>query len=291
MNYKNVFNMLGNIFLLEGIFILLPLFVSILYGEANMVRVFIITIAIVGVAGSILKVMFRKRHNGFCAREGFTLVVLAWLVMSLFGAIPFYMSGEYGSFTDAFFETVSGFTTTGASVNNNVEALSKGLMLWRSFTHWLGGMGVLVFVLALMPGVKGKGDSLHVLRAESPGPSIEKMTPKLHHHAALLYIMYMTLTVICIIFLMFGGMNLFDAACIGFGTAGTGGFGIRNDSLASYSPYIQNVVAVFMLIFGINFNLYFLLLIRKVKAASLDEALRGYLGVILSAAIMIFINI
>jgi trk system potassium uptake protein TrkH len=205
--------------------------------------------------------------------------------------MPFWLSGGIPSYVDAFFETVSGFTTTGASVLAEVEARPRALLLWRSFSHWIGGMGILVFMLAIQPAARGKGESLHVLRAESPGPTIEKITPKIRHHAAILYAIYVVLTVLCFLFLLVGGMPLFDSACISFGTTATGGFGIRADSMASYGTYCQTVVTVFMLLSGVNFNIYFFLLLKRFKDAALDEELRAYLGVILASAALIAVNV
>jgi trk system potassium uptake protein TrkH len=206
------------------------------------------------------------------------------------GSLPFYFSREIPSYVDAFFEIVSGFTTTGASIVPSVEDLSHGILYWRSFSHWLGGMGVLVFLLAFT-GEKGKGFTMHLLRAESPGPNVGKLVPKMRKTAAILYIIYIVLTFINIIFLLIGGMSLFEAVCTAFGTAGTGGFGIKNDSLASYSPYIQNITTVFMILFGVNFSCYYLLLLKQFKSVFKDEELRLYFGIILVSIILIVLNL
>jgi trk system potassium uptake protein TrkH len=212
--------------------------------------------------------------------------------MSLLGCLPFCISGEIPCYVDALFEMVSGFTTTGASVVPNVEGLSKGILYWRSFSHWLGGMGVLVFLLAVAPGDgQGKGFTMHLLRAESPGPNVGKLVPKMRKTAAILYAIYIALTILNVIFLLFGGMSLFESLCTAFGTAGTGGFGIRNDSLASHSPYIQYVTAVFMFLFGINFGCYYLLLLRQFRGVFKDEELRVYIGVVIAAIVIIVLNI
>ena len=204
--------------------------------------------------------------------------------------LPFWFSREIPRYIDAFFEIVSGFTTTGSSILPNVEALSKSILYWRSFSHWLGGMGVLVFLLAFTGG-KGQGFTMHLLRAESPGPNVGKLVPKMRQTASILYIIYIALTVIDLIFLLLGDMPLFDAVCTAFGTAGTGGFGVKNDSMASYSPYLQNVTTVFMALFGINFSCYYLLLLRQWKSVFRDEELRLYIGIILASVLLITLNI
>ncbi len=219
-------------------------------------------------------------------------VGVSWIVMSLLGSLPFYISREIPSYLDALFETVSGFTTTGASILPEVEILSKGILYWRSFTHWLGGMGVLVFVLAVGAfGESSKGFTMHLLRAESPGPQVGKLVPKMKKTAEILYLIYMMLTIVNIIFLLAGGMPLFDSVCTAFGTAGTGGFGIKNDSIASYSPYIQNVCTVFMLLFGVNFSCYYMLLLRQFYSVFKDEELRLYLGIVLGSIVLITLNV
>ena len=217
---------------------------------------------------------------------------LSWIAMSLLGCLPFWLSGEIPHFMDAFFEIVSGFTTTGSSILSDVESLSKGLLYWRSFSHWLGGMGVLVFLLAIIPASgSDKGFTMHLLRAESPGPDVGKLVPKMRQTAMILYLIYITLTILNIVFLLIGGMSLFESVCTAFGTAGTGGFGIKNDSIASYSPYIQNVCTVFMLLFGINFSCYYLLLLRQIGGIFKDEELRLYIGIAVITAALIALNI
>jgi trk system potassium uptake protein TrkH len=212
--------------------------------------------------------------------------------MSLLGCLPFFFSGEIPNFMDALFETVSGFTTTGASILSNVEGMSKGNLYWRSFTHWLGGMGVLVFLLAVTSDdERSKGFTMHILRAESPGPKVAKLVPKMKQTAEILYLLYILLTILNVIFLLLGRIPVFDAICTAFGTAGTGGFGIKNDSIAGYSPYIQNVCTVFMLLFGVNFSCYYMLLLRQVKSVFKDEELRMYLGVVLGSTALIVFNL
>lgn len=234
----------------------------------------------------------RGRKTSFHAKEGMVCVGLSWMVLGLFGALPFFLSGAIPHYVDAVFEIVSGFTTTGASILPEVESLPMGLLYWRSFSHWLGGMGVLVFLLAVSSGnERSKGFTMHILRAESPGPMVGKLVPRMKQTAEILYILYMILTVLNIIFLLIGGMPLFDSVCTAFGTAGTGGFGIKNDSIAGYSPYLQNVCTVFMLLFGVNFSCYYLLLLRQVKSVFKDEELRMYLGIVFGSVALIVWNL
>ena len=277
MNRNMVFYIIGNIVKIEALLMLLPMFVSLYYGESA-VYAFAITIMIAMVFGFALTLIFKPKNTVIFAKEGFLVVALAWVILSLVGALPFFISREIPNFIDAVFETVSGFTTTGASILPNVEAMSKGLLLWRSFTHWVGGMGVLVFVMAVMPKVTDR--SIHIIRAEVPGPIVGKLVPKARNTAVILYLIYVAITVIEIIFLLFGGMPLFDSVVHAFGTAGTGGFGIKADSVAGYSSYLQWVIAVFMLIFGINFNLYYLIILKKVKEALSSVELWIYLAII-----------
>ena len=230
----------------------------------------------------------KRKSKVFHAKEGAVTVALSWLVLSIAGALPFIISGSIPHPIDAIFETVSGFTTTGASILNNVEALSHCMLIWRSFTHWIGGMGVLVFILCLLPLTGGY--HMNLMKAESPGPSVSKLVPKVQSTAKILYTIYIILTIVEIIFLLIGKMPLFDTLCLSFGTAGTGGFGIKNDSIASYSTYNQVVITVFMILFGINFNAYYLLLTKKVMQAAKNEEVRYYLGIIGLAIVAIAIN-
>ena len=225
----------------------------------------------------------------FYTREGFVTVALCWIMMSILGALPFLISGEIKGVIDALFETVSGFTTTGASILSDVESMSRCILFWRSFTHWIGGMGVLVFVLAVLPF--GGGNDIHLMRAESPGPSVGKFVPKVRSTAMILYGIYIVITIVEVLFLLAGKMPLFEALCSTFGTAGTGGFGVKNDSFSSYSPYLQYVVTVFMILVGINFNVYFLLLIRKFAQAFKFEEIKYYLGIILVAVLIVTLDI
>ena len=292
MNYKMMGRFIAQILFLEGAFLLPALGISLYLGESMAVRGFLITLLLIALLSFTLSLLCRGAPSAFHATEGMVCVALSWIVLSLVGCLPFYLSREIPKFIDCFFEIVSGFTTTGASILPDVEALSKGLLYWRSFSHWVGGMGVLVFLLAVAPSEeKGKGFTMHLMRAESPGPSVGKLVPKMRKTAAILYIIYIALTALDILFLLAGGMPLFDALCTAFGTAGTGGFGIRNSSLADYSPYIQNVTTVFMFLFGVNFSCYYLLLLRQFKSVFRDEELRTYFLIVLAATALIVWNI
>jgi len=291
MNHKMIGRFLAQILAIEAVFMIPAMGISIGYGEWNTVMAFAVTMAVILGATGALYLLCRKAPKALSAREGMVCVGISWIVLSLFGALPFVISGNIPHYVDAFFETVSGFTTTGASILSNVEGLTNGCLYWRSFTHWLGGMGVLVFLLAIAPGSKDKGFTMHLLRAESPGPEVGKLVPRMRKTASILYVIYIVLTLANIIFLLLGGMHWLDALCTAFGTAGTGGFGTKNDSLMRFSPYIQYVTAVFMLLFGVNFSCYYLLLLRHFKAVFKDEELRLYLGIMAAAVIFIVINI
>ena len=290
MNYKMMGRFIAQILSIEGVFMIPALIISLCYGESMAVKGFLFTILLIIVIAAALFLICRGAPSAFYAKEGLVCVGVSWIALSLAGCLPFYISREIPSYVDAFFEIVSGFTTTGASIVPSVEDLSHGILYWRSFSHWLGGMGVLVFLLAFT-GEKGKGFTMHLLRAESPGPNVGKLVPKMRKTAAILYIIYIVLTFINIIFLLIGGMSLFEAVCTAFGTAGTGGFGIKNDSLASYSPYIQNITTVFMILFGVNFSCYYLLLLKQFKSVFKDEELRLYFGIILISIILIVLNL
>ena len=277
MNYKMMGRFLVLILLMEGVFMIPALGISLGYGEMNAVYGFLLTMGIMAAVAGLLWLGCRKAPKVLNAKEGFVCVSMSWVMLSLMGCLPFFFSGAIPRFIDAFFETVSGFTTTGASILTEVESLPKGILYWRSFSHWVGGMGVLVFLLALDTGSHGSGFTMHLLRAESPGPEVGKLAPKMRKTASILYLIYIGLTVLDFIFLIIGRMPVFDAVCTALGTAGTGGFGIKNDSLASYSPYIQNVTTVFMFVFGINFGCYYLILLRQFKSVLKDEELRLYL--------------
>lgn len=288
MNRRMVLYIVGTVIKIEAALMVLPLITSLIYKE-SCAKDFLISIGIALVAGFALTLAFRPGSKIIYAKEGFVIVSLAWVALSSIGALPFYISGEIPSYIDAFFETVSGFTTTGASILTDVEAMSKGMLFWRSFTHWIGGMGVLVFIMAIIPSVSDR--TIHLLRAEAPGPVVGKLLPKMKHTARTLYIIYIVLTVALFIFLLAGGMPVFDSIVHAVGTAGTGGFGIKGDSIASYSPYIQWVIAIFMLLFGVNFNLYYFALIRKFKAAIKNEELMTYACLVLFSIVTISINI
>ena len=291
MNFKMTGRLMAQILTIESLFMLPALFISLYHGETGAVRGFLYTLALMIVLEGLLFLLCRKASGGFYAKEGLVCVGLSWIILSLLGCLPFYISREIPHFIDAFFEIVSGFTTTGASILSDVEALSKGLLYWRSFSHWLGGMGVLVFLLAIGSGSKEKGFTMHLLRAESPGPDVGKLVPRMRKTAAILYVLYIGLTVLNIVFLLVGKMPLFEAVCTALGTAGTGGFGVKNDSLASYSPYIQNVTTVFMALFGINFSCYYLLILGQWKGVFKDEELRMYILIILGAVVLIVLDL
>ena len=291
MNFKMMGRLMAQILTIESIFMVPALFISLYHGETGAVRGFLYTLALMILLESAMFLLCRKAPDGFYAKEGMVCVGLSWVFLSSLGCLPFYISREIPSYIDAFFEIVSGFTTTGASILSDVEALSKGLLYWRSFSHWLGGMGVLVFLLAIGSGSKEKGFTMHLLRAESPGPDVGKLVPRMRKTAGILYVLYIGLTVLNIIFLLIGKMPLFEAVCTAFGTAGTGGFGVKNDSLASYSPYIQNVTTVFMALFGINFSCYYLLLLGQWKGVFKDEELRMYVLIILGCVLLIVLDL
>ena len=289
MNKKMVFRFLGQIVEMEAVMLLLPLIVSICFLEWKNVLSFGIAIVCALGAGFALTLFFKPQNKTIYAKEGFVIVALSWISLSLIGALPFVISGDIPNYIDAFFETVSGFTTTGASILKNVEAVSRGMLFWRSFTHWLGGMGVLVFVMALVPSVSDR--TIHVMKAEMPGPIVGKLVPKVRQTARILYLIYIGLTVTEVVLLLCGGMPFFDSLVHAFGTAGTGGFGIKAASIGGYSPYLQWVITVFMLIFGINFNLFFLLLIRRFKSVFKSAELWTYLGIFAASAAIICVNL
>lgn len=287
MNFRIISYILGWVLVIESIFLMMPFLVGLWYGEnASMSFLFG---ALLSCTAGVPLILKKPKNTVFFVKEGFAAVALSWIALSIFGALPFVFSGEIPNFIDALFETVSGFTTTGSSILSDVEALSHASIFWRSFTHWIGGMGVLVFLLAILP--LAGGSQMHLMRAESPGPSVSKLVPKTRYTALILYGLYIVLTIIEFILLLIGKMPVFDAITTTFGTAGTGGFGIKNDSMASYSPYIQWVVGIFMVLFGVNFNIYFLLILKRFKQALCSEELRAYLGIVLTATVLIFLNI
>ena len=290
MNYKMMGRFIAQILAIEGVFMLPALILGLVFGETTAMWSFVYTIAAIAVTVLALSLLCRGAPSAFYAKEGLVCVGISWIVLSLYGCLPFWISREIPAFIDAFFEIVSGFSTTGSSILTDVEALSKCLLYWRSFSHWLGGMGVLVFLLAFT-GEKGKGFTMHLLRAESPGPDVGKLVPKMRATATILYVIYIGMTVLDFLFLIWGDMPVFDAVCTAFGTTGTGGFGIKNDSLASYSPYIQNVTTVFMLLCGVNFSCYYLLLLGNIRSVFKDEELRLYLGIVATAIVLIVLNL
>lgn len=279
---------LGKMLGVEGALLLIPAVVSLIYGEKTGISF----LAVAAVLGVIYLVLGRRKpkNNRIYGKEGFAVVGLAWVLWSLFGALPFVISGTVPNYVDAFFETVSGFTTTGSTILQEIESLPRGINFWRCFTHWIGGMGVLVFVM--MVTSLDDENAMPLMRAEVPGPEADKLVPKARNTARILYQMYFALTAVEVVLLMFGGMNLYDALVHSFSTAGTGGFSNRNSSVAFYdSAYIDGVITVFMILFGINFNLYFLLLLKNWKSALKNEELRAYLGIIAAAIAIITVNI
>lgn len=288
MNRRMVLKTVGQISLCQALLLLLPLVVALIYGEISVADAFLKTILICVVLGFAIIILARPDSQVIYAKESFVIVSLAWVLTSVLGALPFVFSGEIPNFVDALFETVSGFTTTGASIVTDVEKMSHGILFWRSFTHWIGGMGVLVFIMAIIP-VSDR--SIHLMRAEMPGPIVGKLVPKAKDTAKILYLMYIFLTAMQVVMLLFGGMNLFESLVHAFGTAGTGGFGVKADSIGGYSPYIQWVITIFMLLFGINFNLYYLILLKKFKAAIKSTELWFYLGIVGASIVVITVNI
>ncbi len=288
MNYRMILHIIGKMLGVEGLILLLPAVVAFIYREPSGIW-FLVVSAILGVIFCLIGLKSPKNRTIY-GKEGFAIVGLGWILWSLFGALPFTLSGSIPSFIDAFFETVSGFTTTGSTILTDIEALPKGMLFWRSLTHWIGGMGVLVFVMMITN--LQKRNSMFLMRAEVPGPEADKLVPKARDTARLLYMMYFALTALEVVLLLLGGMNFYDALIHSFSTAGTGGFSNRNQSIAYYdSAYIQGVITVFMILFGINFNLYFLLLHKEYKSALKNEEVRAYLLIIAGAVAVITFNI
>ena len=286
MNYKMIRNILGWLLIFEAGFMLVPLITGLCYAEAE-VRYFAVTALICSAIGSLC-IWKKPKDPVLYAREGFVIVALSWIILSLFGAIPFFVSGTIPNYVDAVFETVSGFTTTGASILTAVEPLPRCMLMWRSFTHWVGGMGVLVFIMAFIP-LSG-GQNMHIMKAESPGPSVSKLVPRVKTTALILYSIYLVLTLIQFILLLCGGLSVFEALTTAFGTAGTGGFGVLNDSMASYSPYVQWVVIAFMLLFSVNFSCYYLFLLGRFKEAFNGE-LRRFICIVGVVILVITLNV
>ena len=288
MNHKMVVKTTGMLLVAEACLLLLPLAVSLIYRERCFYAL-LITIGISGALGGAAMLAGRSANKTIYSREGFTITGLSWLLLSAVGALPFFISGEIPSYVDAFFETVSGFTTTGASILNDVEAMSRGLLFWRSFTHWVGGMGVLVFLMAMTKNISER--SIYIMRAEMPGPIVDKITPRTRDTAKIFYAIYIALTFAEVALLLCGGMPLYEALVHTFGTAGTGGFGVLRDSITSYSPYLQWVIGVFMLVFGVNFNVYYLLLMRRFRSALKSGELWAYLGIAAASTVIVSFNI
>lgn len=288
MNFAIVKYILGFLLRFEAAFLLLPCAAGFLYKEFRAAMIYLFVSGLCFVCGMTLS---RKKPERFelYTREGFASVALGWITLSIFGAFPFVMTGEIPNFTNALFETISGFTTTGASILSDVEVLTHASLFWRSFTHWIGGMGVFVFIMAILPLMGGS--TINLMRAESPGPSVGRLVPKVRDTAKILYEIYIGITLIEIVVLCFCRIPLFDALTTTFGTVGTGGFGIRNDSLAGYSPLVQNVVTLFMILSGINYMFYFYMLHKHVKDAFSIEEIRWYLAVILVSVVVIVFDI
>ena len=287
MNYRYIFNIIGKILIILSILLILPVIVSIYYKEN--IFPFIYTMLITLIIG-LLCISIKVNRYDYYRKDGIIITTLSWIIISILGSLPFIISESIPNVVDAIFETASGFTTTGASILKNIEILPKGILFWRSFTHWIGGMGILVFVLAILP--IANNNSMHVAKAEMPGPFKDKISPKLNNTAKWLYIMYIVLTLLEILILYLNKMPLFDSVLTSFGTAGTGGFGIKNTSIAFYnSKSIEYIISVFMLLFGINFNVYFYILLRKFKTAFKNQEMRFYLLIVLISTLLITINI
>ena len=293
MNYRMIAYLLGYVLLLIGAFLLLPIIVALIYGDGGLLSL-LQTALLCAALGGLMVLLKPKRDRTMHARDGFVMVSLSWILISLLGALPFFLNGAIPSYLDAVFETVSGFTTTGASILEDVEIIPHGLLFWRSFTHWLGGMGVLVFMLTVVPL---SGESIYLLKAESPGPSVSKMVPKMRTTAMILYSIYLAMTLLQILAYQLGNLcgwgeiSFFDSVCLAFGSAGTGGFAVRNSSLADYSVYVQTVTTVGMLMFGVNFSIYFFLIRRKLKLVWKNTELKYYLAIILGAVAVITANL
>lgn len=288
MNRKMVFYMLGHIIMLEGVILILPALCSLIYGEKSFFA-FLVAIAVALAVGGLLHFLNRKHDKTIFAKEGFVIVSLAWISLSLIGAIPYVVSGEIPSVADAVFESVSGITTTGASILENVELCSKGINFWRCFSNWIGGMGVLVLFMAIFPTESGR--TMHIMRAEMPGPIVGKLVPKIKSTAKILYFIYIALTGLETVLLLTSGLSFYESLVLSFSTAGTGGFSVYADGLGSATVLQQWIVAIFMLIFGVNFNIYYLILIKKIRTAVKSEEIWTYFGIVLTATLLIAVNI
>ena len=287
MNYAMILYVLSSVLTFEGFFLMLPALVGAIYGETEVKAYFIVAVCciIIGILGRLKK----PKSKVFYSKEGFVSVSASWVLLSLVGALPFVITGEIPFYVDALFETISGFTTTGSSILTDVEALSHASLFWRSFTHWIGGMGVLVFIMAILP--TSGGSDMHLMRAESPGPSVGKLVPKLKQTAMILYAIYMGITIVEIIALLLAGLNLFESMTLTFGTVGTGGFGILNSSIASYNVAVQIIITIFMLLCSINFTFFYLILARRAKEAFGMEEVRAFAIIVFAAILLISLNI
>ncbi len=289
MNRRMIFFTVAKVLKLETVLLLLPLIVAALYQEWNGVIAFAITCGASILSAFLLTVSAKPRTKVIYAKEGFAIATLCWIAVSVIGCLPFIISREIPNVFNAFFETVSGFTTTGATILTDVEKMSRGMLFWRSFTHWIGGMGVLVLLMAIVPSDSGR--MIHIMRAEMAGPVVDKLVPRVKETARILYVLYFALTACEFVLLLIGGMPVYDSAVHALGTAGTGGFGIRGDSLGSYSPYLQWVISVFMILFGINFNLFYFVVIGKISSAIKNTELWIFFSMIAVSSIVIAVNI
>ncbi len=286
MNTSIIRYVLGKVLWIEGILMLFPCIVAVIYQETSGFA--FAGVAVASIVIGTLVTMHKPKSYVFYLKEGCVTTALSWILLSIVGALPFTLSGEIPSYTDALFEIISGFTTTGSSILTDVESVARCAVFWRCFTHWIGGMGILVFMLAIVP--MSGGSNINLMRAESPGPSVGKLVPKMKQTARILYIIYFFMSVVMLVLLLLGKMPVFDAFCTTFGTAGTGGFGILNDSMASYSPYLQWVTTIFMILFGVNFNAYYFILLKQVDKALKMEEVRYYFLIILTAILIILFN-
>lgn len=288
MNRRMIFYILGQMLKTVAGLMALPMFVAFIY-EESCIWAFLISITISLLLGTLLSAFCKTEDYVIYAKEGFVIVALGWLSISLVGALPYYISGAIPSYIDAFFEAVNGFTTTGASIISDIESMSNGIQFWHNFTQWIGGMGVLVFIMAILPKMSDR--TIHILRAEMPGPIVGKLVPKARDTAKLLYLIYIIMTVTQAILLSFGGMTFFESLMHAFSTASTGGFSLKADSIASYNSYTQWVIAIFMMLFGVNFNLFYLMILKKPKSILKSEELWIYVGLIAVATVVITVNI
>ena len=289
MNHKKVFSTIGVLLVVEGVLMLFPALVGFIFREPQAMNSFLIGAGLAATVGGVLTAVFKPKNDVIYAKEGFAVVSLAWIAMSVFGAVPFVISGEIPNVIDAFFEMVSGFTTTGASILTEVESKSHALLFWRCFTHWIGGMGVIVFTMAILPNLSDR--SIHIMRAEMPGPTVGKLVPRTKDTAKVLYLIYIVITAVQVIILTVCGMPFFESLVHSFATAGTGGFSVKNDSFGSYSSVLTNITTVFMLICGINFNLYYLILVGRFKTAIKSAELWCYLIIIALSSVIIGVNV